>query len=157
LPSSPFFESKILKASFKRLTDLISAGVAFKYGNADQLMRIWLLLFMTAIGLLTPILRPALRSITIRKPSINTWTLSDFYQPFNNSIYNNPKPATTMASIDNPIPQSSPLPEAPVAKAEPELPKLSSGDFRIYNRLAVMMDSYVNFLYLRTLALHFAN
>jgi hypothetical protein len=41
------------------------------------------------------------------------------------------------------------VPEAPLdstqaAKAkEPEMPKLSAEEFRVYNRLAVMMDQYV--------------
>ena len=47
------------------------------------------------------------------------------------------------------IPQQNPMPvlsEAGPAdqKKAQELPKLSTEDFRIYNRLAVMMDAYVS-------------
>ncbi|EXJ76777.1 uncharacterized protein A1O5_01285 [Cladophialophora psammophila CBS 110553] len=43
-------------------------------------------------------------------------------------------------------PRTSPPPEndADTPVVEPELPKLSAQDFRVYNRLAVMMDAYHN-------------
>lgn len=49
------------------------------------------------------------------------------------------------------IPQQNPMPtlsEAGPADAQKvqELPKLSTEDFRIYNRLAVMMDAYVGIM-----------
>lgn len=34
---------------------------------------------------------------------------------------------------------------APTKESEPELPKLSMEDFRVYNRLAVMMEAYVSY------------
>lgn len=47
------------------------------------------------------------------------------------------------------IPQQNPMPVlSEAAPADPviaqELPKLSTEDFRIYNRLAIMMDAYVS-------------
>lgn len=42
----------------------------------------------------------------------------------------------------NPMPVLSQAGPADAKKAE-ELPKLSTEEFRVYNRLAVMMDAYV--------------
>ena len=54
-----------------------------------------------------------------------------------------------------PLPEGSPTEQkasvaaadtlASKSAAEPELPKLSAQDFRVYNRLATMMDAYVRF------------
>jgi hemerythrin-like domain-containing protein len=48
------------------------------------------------------------------------------------------------AASSNEAPASKTAAESTTATAEPELPKLSASDFRIYNRLAVMMDAYHN-------------
>ena len=52
--------------------------------------------------------------------------------------------ATADPSQAEAAPQSLPYTLSSVSSAEPELPKLSAADFRIFNRLAVMMDSYHN-------------
>ena len=115
-------------------------------------MRIWLVLFMVSIGLLTPLLRPALRSATLRtalKPLYNLGHL-DLHNSRSSQVS---LQSTTMSNLASAVAASAPSdttqsePSATIVSntkpAEAELPKLSAADFRIYNRLAVMMDAYV--------------
>ena len=118
-------------------------------------MRIWLVVFMVTIGLLTPLLRPALLSTTLRaafKP------LLGLTQPTVRHSYPGPVSlqSTTMSNLASAVAASAPPdaaqcePSASIASntrsAETELPKLSAAEFGTYNRLAVMMDAYVGLL-----------
>lgn len=111
-------------------------------------MRIWLLLLMVSLGL-----RPALRSTTLRAAlkTLYSWGHLKLHnlQPIPISIQ-----ATAMSNLASVVAASAPPdrtecePSASTTSntqpSEPELPKLSAADFRIYNRLAVMMDAYVS-------------
>lgn len=115
-------------------------------------IRIWLVLFMVLIALLSPLLRTTLRSTILHRalPPLYSYnqTLSNLYIPFLNPINTNTLSLSSMASaIASSTPSEPPaINTTPTAEptAEAALPKLSSADFRVYNRLAVMMDAYHN-------------
>ena len=123
---------------------------------AIKSMRLWLILFMILAALISPLLRSSIKSPTglrtaiapifnktiyniqpLRAAPVSTSTSLKQYQP-------------TMATADATQPSSASEPEALASKlaetsnTEPSLPKLSAEDFRVYNRLAVMMDAYHN-------------
>jgi iron-sulfur cluster repair protein YtfE (RIC family) len=117
-------------------------------------MRFWLLIFMVALALLSPL---CWRSITtLHLPhsirSAIPYNLTHLQGGFATSLQpSTPRPHSTMATSE---PAAS-VPSAaqsdkvqdqsiPAEKAEETLPKLSEADFRVYNRLAVMMDAYHN-------------
>ena len=118
-------------------------------------MKIWVILFMVTIGLLTPLLRPALRSTTLRaafKPLLDLTPLTERHL-YSSTVNIH---TTTMSNLASGVAASAP-PDTTQCEpsvsttsntkpADPELPKLSAADFRIYNRLAVMMDAYVGLL-----------
>lgn len=111
-------------------------------------MRIWVLILMIAVAFKAiPVLRNCIsittsllyRNLPQALVSANHFT-SDTRQQ-------GPKAHTTIMTES--LPQQNPMPvlskagPADVKKTQ-ELPKLSTEDFRVYNRLAVMMDAYHN-------------
>ena len=113
-------------------------------------MRYWLLILMVAVASpLFPLLKsnfgPAVsafrRSVATRLASAQPRSLSSSTYPTATS--------TRLSTMAEAIPQQNPMPvlseagPADQTKAQ-ELPKLSTEDFRIYNRLAGMMDAYVS-------------
>lgn len=115
-------------------------------------MRLWFALFMVTLALLSPLCwRSALRlPSTIRsavpynlahlQPRFNF-----FYQPLKTRQQSTMADSAPSASVpSNCASDKAQEQSAPVASTEEPLPKLSEADFRIYNRLAVMMDAYHN-------------
>ena len=119
-------------------------------------MRFWLLVLVVAVALTSiPLftgnsyMRSALslaqRSITKRVPFVKNIPVVPTIQHLHHSTSATEQPAT----MTDALPQQNPMPvlekagPADPKKAE-ELPKLSADDFRVYNRLAVMMDAYVS-------------
>ena len=110
-------------------------------------MRLWLVILLVAIGftifqqdvvghmrsIFRTVRRTASSTRTLAPKSLSTTLTSHF------SIQ-----STNMAEAcsQNPMPVLSEAGPADTKKAE-ELPKLSTDDFKVYNRLAVMMDAYV--------------
>lgn len=111
-------------------------------------MRYWLIILMLAIAApFAPILRRAVTpAISLASHLITRNTSSAASQSLTTS-----KPLSKVNTMTEAIPQQNPLPVlSRAAPADPikaqELPKLSTEDFRIYNRLAIMMDAYVSTL-----------
>lgn len=114
-------------------------------------MRVWIFLFMVTLALFSPLLRSSLRvPASIRGAFPYNWTR--LHIPFSN--YSQPtlsKQYSTMAASESGVSMPSSTQSdkgADQAKAdtsaETPLPELSAEDFRIYNRLATMMDAYHN-------------
>ncbi len=128
---------------------------SFIFEAQSQSMRTWLVLFMISIGLLTPLLRPALRSTIFRaalKP-LNNLIPSKLNVCVSGTVIVHTATMSNLASAvaatappDSAHREPSDSTTSDTRPAEPELAKLSTADFRIYNRLAVMMDAYVGLI-----------
>ena len=106
-------------------------------------MRLWLIVLMVAIALSSvPLLRNSIR----RAITTSVWhSIPKVATSVSFSTKLPTQQITNMAEATqaNPMPVLSKAGPADAQKAE-ELPKLSASDFRVYNRLAVMMDAYVS-------------
>lgn len=112
-------------------------------------MRYWLIVLMLAIAApFIPIFRRALT------PSISAASYLLTRNVSQTTIFSSAtikSPSLQSEIMTEALPQQNPLPIlSEAAPADPikaqELPKLSTEDFRIYNRLAIMMDAYVSIL-----------
>jgi hemerythrin-like domain-containing protein len=104
-------------------------------------MRIWLVLFMVSLALFSPLIRSALRDSKRHIPA-----LPRLQEIFYRTVFHNHSSIAQLHISTTPnIPIAMAATESATtsaASSEPTLPKLSSDDFRTYNRLAVMMDAY---------------
>lgn len=106
-------------------------------------MRYWLLVLMLAIAL--PLF-PIIRRSFVPAASVASKFIHRTPQSIVKQVHTSVEAGSIMTEA---IPQQNPLPVlSKAAPADPikaqELPKLSTEDFRIYNRLAIMMDAYVS-------------
>ena len=150
---SRFSSSSIPLFVIARCSVYQNLSLAFIYNILVSLMRVGLVLFMVTIALFSRLLRSAFRSIRLRPiPLYFNPSLSSFQSSFNNLQTTTFTPILRMASPEAAQSEETNL-ETPATKVSPtnpstsetELPKLSASDFRVFNRLAVMMDAYVCF------------
>lgn len=123
-------------------------------------MRLWFIIIVLAILLTlepTGMIRTGIRDTTLSAQRVLLGRLPSIYRiavPISASTRQSISTSaqahsTAMTEVQggaaNPLPVLSKAAPADSKKVE-ELPKLSTQDFRIYNRLAIMMDAYVRLL-----------
>lgn len=105
-------------------------------------MRFWLLLLMVTLALLSPLIRSGIRHSNVFKAVLPRLLPASLYTNDYNNTSTIQQSRSRMTDTEASVPPTEPLSASKDSPSDAALPKLSSDDFRTYNRLAVMMDAY---------------